>query len=75
MKSIRVSELSKICATRRRGQEASSRLEPYLKSGMVDSDLDDVEVRYFYVFYIYLFLYYLGVLYGRLYCYVIVSFL
>ena len=44
MKSIRISELSKICATRRRGQEASSRLEPYLKSGMVDIDLDDVEV-------------------------------
>lgn len=44
MKSIHISELSKICATRRRGQEASSRLEPYLKSGMVEIDLDDVEV-------------------------------
>ena len=44
MKSIRISELSKICATRRRGQEASSRLQAYLKRGLVEIDLDDVEI-------------------------------
>lgn len=44
MKSIHISELSRICATRRRGQEASSRLQPYLKRGVVEIDLDDVEI-------------------------------
>lgn len=44
MKSVYISELSKICVTRKRAQEASSRLQPYLKSGIVEIDLDSVEV-------------------------------
>jgi len=44
MKNIHISELSKICATRKRAQEASSRLQPYLKSGVVEIDLDSVEI-------------------------------
>lgn len=44
MKSIHISDLSKICVTRKRGQEAISKLKPYLKSGIVEIDLDSTEV-------------------------------